>query len=396
MDGAAFEFLLTEDGQRLLAEAGSAYDGSNALAVTDRLRGEHIRSAVAAAMTQVDLRRRAQPKFGADAATMYFTPDGLEQATHPAVARHRAIRLRNALADVGAGQPTVLDLGCGIGSDLLAFAEAGLAVTAVDRDPVTVAVARANLAARGLRGTVTVGEAEHADRAGQTATFVDPARRGATGRTFDLAAYSPSWTFVEQVLVGAAVAKVAPGIPHPVVPAGVEAEWVSHDGRLKEAALWSVGPDLVRVRATVLASDEQAASLTDRHPAAEPQVAPPGRFVYEPDEAVTRAHLVTSVCALVDGWLLDEHLAYVSSDQQVRTALARGFEVLDVLPFREKQLRAALRARDVGPLTIKKRGVQIAPETLRSRLGLTGSTAATLILTRTPRSSLALLVRPLR
>jgi len=34
-----------------------------------------------------------------------------------------------------------------------------------------------------------------------------------------------------------------------------------------------------------------------------------GRFVYEPDPAVIRAHLVSTVVAEIDGWLLDPHLA---------------------------------------------------------------------------------------
>jgi hypothetical protein len=98
---------------------------------------------------------------------------------------------------------------------------------------------------------------------------------------------------------------------------------------------------------------------------------------------------------MVDGWLLDEHLAFLSSDRLVATPFATAYEVLDVLPFQEKRLRAALRARDVGPLTIKKRGISVTPEALRARLGLTGSTPATIVLTRTPGSAAALLVHPL-
>jgi THUMP domain-like len=120
-----------------------------------------------------------------------------------------------------------------------------------------------------------------------------------------------------------------------------------------------------------------------------------GRFVYEPDPAVIRAHLVSTVVAEVDGRLLDPHLACVSADDEVRTPFARGFRVLEALPFKEKALRAALRSRGIGALTIKKRGIAVTPEDLRRRLALRGPEQSTLILTRTPGSAAALLVEPL-
>ncbi|MGH3507247.1 MAG: THUMP-like domain-containing protein, partial [Nocardioidaceae bacterium] len=92
---------------------------------------------------------------------------------------------------------------------------------------------------------------------------------------------------------------------------------------------------------------------------------------------------------------LDPHLAYVSGDAGRDLPYARCYEVREVLPYKEKHLRAALRAHDVGPLTIKKRGVDVSPEVLRKRLGLRGDRPATLILSRTPGSAVALLVDPL-
>lgn len=389
MDGAALGFLLTPDGHALLTQAGAAYDGSNLLSVATQLRRDHDAAHVAAALTQIELRHLAVAKFGADAARLFFTRDGLEQATHPAVAAHRAHRLVEAV-----GPGSLVDIGCGIGSDLMAFARHGLAVTGVDRDPVTAAIAAANLGAFELPGEVAVGSAEQIDASAYAVVFADPARRTARGRTFDPAAYSPPWSLVQELLTGRAVVKVAPGIPHDLVPPGVEAEWVSWRGNLKETALWSCLADPVRARATVLRRDNDPASLTDRDTATEPGTAPPGAYVYEPDDAVIRAHLVTSVAALVDGWLLDEHLAYLSSDALVHTPFARAFEVIEVLPFKDKALRTALRARDIGPLTIKKRGIAVTPEALRSRLALSGSQPATLMLSRTPGSAVAMLVEP--
>ena len=70
---------------------------------------------------------------------------------------------------------------------------------------------------------------------------------------------------------------------------------------------------------------------------------------------------MTAFAARHDGWLLDPHLAYVSADTMRATGLGKVYKLIDVLPFKEKGLRAASRARDVGTLTIKKRGVTSHP-----------------------------------
>jgi hypothetical protein len=173
----------------------------------------------------------------------------------------------------------------------------------------------------------------------------------------------------------------------------VEAEWVSDHGEVKEAALWSGRLATTARRATVIGEGGLATLTDEDDPGA--GVRPVGRYFYEPDGAVIRAGLVTAVAAGVGGGLVDEHIAYVTSDEPMRTPFARGYEVLEELPYREKALRAALRERGVGTLTIKKRGVDVVPEQLRKRLALTGSEEATIVLTRVAGDGTALLVRPL-
>ena len=68
--------------------------------------------------------------------------------------------------------------------------------------------------------------------------------------------------------------------------------------------------------------------------------------------------------------------------------------MLERLPFRERYLKTALRERGIGALTIKKRGIDVSPEQLRSRLALRGDDEATLVLTRVADEGVALLVRP--
>jgi SAM-dependent methyltransferase len=389
VDLESFRWLLTDAGQRLLARATQVYvdQAGDPVRTAAAVRSFADASHASAALTQVDLRARAVSKFGADAALMYFTPDGLEQATRSRVAAHRAAR-------VALSRPaSVLDLGCGIGGDLVALARRALTVAAVDHDELRVEVARANLAALGLGGAVQVASADDLDVSGFGVVFADPARRNARGRVFDVDGWSPPWPFVLRLLSRPSCVKVAPGIPHSLVPDGVEAEWVSHDGEVKEAALWSPQLAVVRRRATVIRGDGLA-TLTDEDDPGPAPARAVGRCLYEPDGAVVRAGLVTAVAAGLNGGLLDEHIAYVTSDEAFSTPLARSYEVLEELPYREKPLRAALAARGIGRLTIKKRGVALVPDELRKRLALRGDREATLVLTRVAGRGTALLVRP--
>ena len=384
MDLDAFQWLLTGEGQRLLAAATEASDDS--LQAQTALRRTASAGHVAAALTQVELRRRGEAKFGELAQRMYFTPEGLEQATRMPVATHRSARAR------AAGTETLVDLGCGIGGDLVAFARAGLTCAGVDEDPVRVAVAAANLDALGLGGAVTVADATTVDTSPFDLAYADPARRTAAGRSFDVDDWTPPWPFVESLLQRDSCVKLAPGIPHELVPDGVEAEWVSDHRDVKEAVLWSGRLATCRRRATVL-GDGGLATLTDED---DPGAAtgPVSQYLYEPDGAVIRAGLVTAVADGVGGHLVDEHIAYVTSDASFRTPFARGYRVLEQVPFREKPLKAALRERAVGRLTIKKRGVSVVPDELRKRLSLRGDEEATLVLTRVAGKGTALLVEP--
>ena len=388
MDVESVRWLLTEDGQRVLglAAALDEPDPLRARAALGRAAPDTSANLLAVALTQASLRTGAVTKFGDLAASMYFTPDGLEQATRLSVATHRAARL------TAFGASTMIDLGCGIGGDLVAFARAGITTAGVDLDPVRVAVAEANLAALGLGGAVQVGDALTIDVSPFDVAFADPARRTGRGRTFSLEAWTPPWSFVERLVAGDACVKTAPGIPHDVIPSGVEAEWVSDRGEVKEAALWGGRLATTERRATVI-GDGGLATITDEDdPGAE--VVPLGRYLYEPDGAVVRAGLVTAVAAGVSGGLLDPHIAYVTGDASFRTPFARSYEILETLPHREKQLRAALHERGVGRLTIKKRGVDVVPDQLRKRLALKGDNEATIVLTRVAGQGTCLLVRP--
>ncbi|MGP3928081.1 THUMP-like domain-containing protein [Streptomyces sp. 8N616] len=398
----AFAALLTDEGRALLADLRD-YDPAQELATATRLRREHPAELVTAALGQARLRQRAAAKFGADdAAVMFFTPDGVEQATRTSVASYRAGRL------AALGVRRVADLCCGIGGDAIALARAGMAVVAVDRSPLTCAVARANAEALGLADLVEVrcANVTETEAAAYDAVFADPARRGASrgsarrgfprtesggassrgggraagGRIFDPEAYSPplSWAVEAARKTPYAALKIAPGVPHEAVPDDAEAEWISDGGDVKEAVLWFGTGVAGGRRATLLPGPHSLIGSGLPAPAA----GPVGRFLYEPDGAVIRAHLVADVAAQLGGHLIDPTIAYVTSDELHPTPYAAAYEITDVLRFNLKALKALLREREVGTLTVKKRGSAVEPEELRRRLKPHGPNAATVFLTR--------------
>ena len=375
----------------LLREATEAYaaDVPDSLVLAERLRGSgHDAHLVGLALTQGRLRRRAADRLGPRGARLLWTPESAEQATRAEVAVHRVARL--------AGRSPVVDLGCGAGADALAMADAALDVVAFEQDPTTAAVAEANVELEGYESRVDVHRADvttlDLDGLQCAAAYVDPARRSGGTRRFDPQSWSPPWSWVEDLAehVPATVAKVAPGIPHDLLPSDAEGEWVSWKGDLKEATVWHGPLATARRRATLLPS---GATLTDAELAGSVDIGAVGRWLVEPDDAVIRAGLVGAVAASVDGRLLDEHIAYVVADGEPMTPFGTTYEVHDEIPFALKRMRSVLRARGFGDVIVKKRGVAVVPEELRRRLALGGDgPMATVLLTRTAAGPLALLV----
>ncbi|MEZ4680439.1 MAG: class I SAM-dependent methyltransferase [Caldilineaceae bacterium] len=184
-------FLLSTDGRAALAEL-QQHDLSEQLTMTrlQDLRREFSPAEAGALLTQARLRQKAVGKFP-NAEQLFFTPDALEQATAWPVAQHRAAWFAER---VPAGP--ILDLGCGIGGDLLALAEQR-PVIGIDLDPVRLQFAAANAEIMGVADRVQLIEADWTSlrRAGTlphaVAAFADPARRRGSKRIFRLHQIQP-------------------------------------------------------------------------------------------------------------------------------------------------------------------------------------------------------------
>jgi SAM-dependent methyltransferase len=394
--------LLTSTEGRHLLEQLPPYDEREALRLGDTLRRQgHSPDLVAAVLTQARLRTTVGRRWGTPSASLVrrllLTPDGAEQATRPAVAALRAQRFRS----VG-GDATVVDLGCGIGLDALALVENGMHVEAFECDRLTAAVAGANAAAMGYadRLTVTHGDVTQISSSQllrYDAAFADPARRRNGRRLSRPESWSPPLSWVLDLPFSDLGVKVAPGLDHERVPPDTEFAVVSAGGDVVEAALYRGAPRAAGVlrSATVLPS---GAHVTDADlPTGPPTSDPVGRYLHEPDGAVIRAGLVAAVAHQIGGWLIDPQIAYVSSDEPARSPFLTSYEVLEVMPFSLKRLRAHLRVHDVGHVVVKKRGSAVDVDGLRRSLRLDRGAPGrrTILLTRIGKDPLAIVGRPL-
>lgn len=390
--------LTTPTGRAALDLATEQADPAS-LAAASALRHQFSPELSAAALAQAALRRKARSKFGDAADSLLFTSAGLEQATRPAVAAWRAQRFAQT------GVRTVLDLGCGIGTDARAFAAAGLRVIGVELDQETAEVARHNLA--GLDAEVICGDAvsltpqllADADP-NHLAVFLDPARRTDRGRTWRVDQFTPSWDFVLAQLTSGrpTCVKLGPGLPGELLPDGVEARWVSCGGDVVEVGLWQL-PGLTPGRAaTLLHPSAESVQIAELGPLPRRDLDPRtvGRYLYEPNGAVLRAGLASYLAdAAPDLGPVAPGVGYLTCDTRFETPFATGFEVLAELDFSEKSLRAWTREHQIGTLEIKKRAVDLDPAELRKRLKLRGANSASIIITPTVAGVRAYVVRRL-
>lgn len=367
------DFLTSEAGVHLLERlAAEAISEANTLPLLTRLRRDYDTEPARAALTLAQLRRKAEAKFGADAARMYFTADALEQASDPRISRYRA--------QAAAGW-RVVDAGCGIGADALAMARSGADVLGLDLDPVRVAMARLNAAALGLSAHFEVADIT-AGLPPADFAFFDPARRDAAGkRSFRVEDYQPPLSLVRGWNVPRSAVKLSPGVDlNELRGYGGSVEFISVEGDLKEAVLW-LGFERPAIQAALIVGEDVHVWPQPETMPAVP-IAEPRGWLVEPDPALLRAGLVQDAASKFDGALLDETIAYFTTLVKPDSVWVRGWQILDWMPFHLKRLRAYLRERNIGRVTVKKRGAAITPEQLTAQLKLKGTEACTLVLTR--------------
>ena len=365
------DFLVSDRARRVLSEFHAR--PFDPIRDVPALR-KHFSTEEASALAEMMAGRSlARSKFGDWADQMVYTLEAVQQATPRQVAEHRAKRFQ--------GRALVADLGCGIGGDAMALDGQ---VLGLDVDMERVAMSVHNVAMAGGRLSGVRADLSTLPPFGADAGFADPARRDPSGRrVFDVERYRPPLSLLMErwaPLYGAFAMKVHPGVAHDQIPEVAEAEFVSLDGDMREACLW-IGDfrSTEHTRATVLPSGQ---SLAGTPLSVAPTEGAVGAWLFEPDPAVLRAGLVGDLAVMFGLTALDRTIAYLSGPDPIDSPFLEGFEIEDLLPFNGKRIRSYLRQRNVGQVTVKKRGTAVDPDSFRRGLKLSGTEHRVVVLTR--------------
>ncbi len=356
--------LTTPEAQRLLEGLRELPDATDPAALT-RFRRAHPwadAALVAGLATQVRLQRRALPRLGPCAHDLILDEEALQQATRTMVANYRARAMAHQLGLVQVAGTEIADIGCGLGLDARALAEAGFRVLAIERDPWRAEAAEINLAPYSDRARVLCADATALDPqvlATCAAAYVDPARRatgaprradgGRARAVTSPESWSPPWPWVLTLAQRMPViVKAAPGFDSRHAPTDADIEWIDQAGETLETTVWMRwGQGAQRpaeLRATVVDA-EQSVSITrprDSAPRQGPSTSTIRTWLLEPSPAVVRAGLVgafaeDSGAARLDGG------SWLTADAPAGAPLARAWRVLAEVPSAARELRDWLR-----------------------------------------------------
>ena len=331
-------------------------------------------------VNQRELRQRAARKFPRSA-EMFFTSVALQQSTDWEVACYKSSRFSDG---------DVVDLCCGIGGDLMALCQRGVA-QGIDIDPVAAYLAgtNADLTNDSDAGPAILGIA--GDIAGTSvcpgaAIHIDPDRRPSGRRTIQLDLHRPGIATLAQLIehpAGVAI-KLAPATDttHPLLN-DAALEWIGHRRECQQLVAW-FGPlqqKISRYQATVLVNGTPFSLHANQQPEliVDQRV---GSYLVEPEPTVLAADMAGVVAEQLNLTALTPGGGYLSGDSPKEGPWWSCFQVLEVDTFREKRMASMLRTREIGPLEIKKRGVDVAVGELQRRLSRPEGTPATLFLLR--------------
>lgn len=365
---AEINFLKTPTGRELIKEYENLPDSDlyRALMKNPSLKNPYL----AAAVTLIKLRRQAAGKFS-QSAEMFFTPLGLEQSTGEKISKYIAARY---------GHPKkIVDLTCSLGGNLIFLAEQAEETIAVDKNEINILCAELNAEAYQVKNKIKFicGDAYENITSGADAFFIDPARdREGKTKTRSILNCEPNLIKIipEIFKVSANLGvKISPAFDYQeikLLPNDPEIEIISEDNVCKVAMLWFGKYKTCQRRATCLVGEKL---YTYQEKSGAPRVkiaASPLTYLYEPNKAISKAHLVEEIAAEFKLDKLNRQTSYLTGDKLIESKreVFRIFKIINFAPFSLKTIKTELKLKNIARLNIITKRFPQKPAELYKKL----------------------------
>lgn len=276
----------------------------------------------------------------------------------------------------------IADLCCGIGMDLYFLSNNNSKVYAVEMDKEILAYCHYNMK-QSEKTNITFIEGKAEDfKLPVEAYFIDPDRRDQQKRLIHPDMLSPNLT---ELLTGhlkdqTLAVKLSPATDYEQYPHFQKGtlHFVSEKSELKEILFCQGHLAESHARKAVVLPQYEiiVPDLSDQ----EVEITPIKRYLFEPDPAVIRSHLIQDYARRYHLTRIDEHLALLTSDNLVDTPSGKWYQVDDIFSFDRKKLNQYLKEKQIGVLDIKTRGFSETVESFRKKIKLSGPNQAVLFI----------------
>lgn len=360
------QLLASPAGQELLNKYQNYQDQEleNLMFKVEKSEREIMRAVV----TLIKLRHRAKDKFSL-AEKMFFTADGQEQSTGEKIAEYIAGRFGEGL--------NIVDLTCSIGGNLVYLAQKNN-LTAVDQNEANLFCAQKNAEVYGVADKIkfVLGDAAENLIPGTDAFFMDPERaREGKSKTKSMLNSSPNLAEMlpEMLKVTKNIGvKISPAFDYAEIkklPEIPEVEIISEDNVCKVAMLWFGKYKTCQRRATMFIRDQKYSLIDNNEKIIAPLAKSLSTFVYEPNKAIIKAHLLDEVCEEFSLAKLNPQIAYLTGEKLSKNKdIFRTLRVITFNKYSLKNVQKIIKEQGVEKGNIISRGFPVSNEDLYKKL----------------------------
>lgn len=373
--------------ENLIQELSKIRDVSNRSALLKK-KGLN-KSEIESILNSVHIAVKGKLKFPR-ANFMKFSMDSLAQASSKEVSEYRTWKMREKLGIIKKS----LDIGAGIGGDTIAMAMRWKVIS-VEKDSNTIDMLKHNISVYNLQQRVDfvcgdilklLEDKSFIDMIGNVdCIFFDPSRRLGSHRTVKVEEYEPPLSLVEklQEICPNICVKISPGVEFSYLKYDCDIEVLSLKGEVKEVILWFGKFKNHKDKKSILATKlPEKITITQIQPKPFIELDLPKKYIYEPDPAFIKAHLIEEIAQQYTLKKLNPNIAYLTSDRNIVTPVLKKYQVITYLDVNYENISKKLSEINIGKIDYKSRGIDIDLKNIHKQIKGKGKNKGLIIFTK--------------